>query len=36
VVADAGDDLDSERAALAAGAAALILGWTRVSRMGTS
>jgi hypothetical protein len=36
VVADAGDDLDQERAALAAGAAALILGWTRVSRMGTS
>jgi Family of unknown function (DUF5682) len=27
VVADAGEDLDSERAALAAGAAALILGW---------
>jgi hypothetical protein len=36
VVADAGDDLDSERAALAAGAAALILGWTSVSRMVTS
>ena len=36
VVADAGDDLDQERAALAAGAAALILGWTRVSRMVTS
>jgi hypothetical protein len=27
VVADAGEDLDSERAALAAGSAALILGW---------
>jgi hypothetical protein len=27
VVADAGEDLDSGRAALAAGAAALILGW---------
>ena len=36
VVADAGDDLDSERAALAAGAVALILGWTSVSRMVTS
>jgi hypothetical protein len=36
VVADAGDDLDSERAALAAGAVALILGWTTVSRMVTS
>jgi hypothetical protein len=36
VAADAGDDLDQERAALAAGAAALILGWTRVSRMVTS
>jgi hypothetical protein len=36
VVADAGDDLDQERAALAAGAAALILGWSRVSRMVTS
>src|SRR6476646_3778510 len=31
VVADAGEDLDSERAALAVGAAALILGWPRAS-----
>ena len=31
VVADPGHDLDRERAALAAGAVALILGWPRVS-----
>jgi hypothetical protein len=31
VVADRGDDLDEERAALAAGAAAMILGWPRAS-----
>jgi len=31
VVADGGDDLDEERAALAAGAAAMILGWPRAS-----
>ncbi len=31
VVADSGDDLDQERAALAAGAVALILGWPAAS-----
>ena len=36
VVADAGDELDQDRAALAAGAAALILGRIRDSRMVTS
>jgi len=36
VVADAGDELDQERAALAVGAAALILGRTRDSQMVTS
>jgi hypothetical protein len=35
-VADAGEDLDTERAALAAGAAALILGWPSASGMVTS
>jgi hypothetical protein len=36
VVADPGDDLDRERAALAAGAVAMILGWPRVSGTVTS
>jgi Family of unknown function (DUF5682) len=35
-IADRDDDLDQERAALAAGAAALILGWPRVPGMATS
>ena len=35
-VADRGDDLDEERAALSAGAAAMILGWPRASGVVTS
>jgi len=35
-VADAGEDLDRERAALATGAAALILGWPATSEAVTS
>jgi hypothetical protein len=36
VVADRGDDLDEERAALAAGTAALILGWPGASGVVTA